>query len=198
MQWTKSRCLRWLLAIGAASHIFVSTKAPADTIAERVNKIVIEHLEADPQKVTPTAKIIQDLKADCLDVIELVMTMEEEFKKEIPDSVVGDLITVGDLINFIESNMSPRRNRRGSYDKECSTKNLERQNAKLKQLKPAPPSPLVSKSAISAVRRADITSFVDSSLETALAFFWQPTFSKARDCSQAERLGICLGYSIHD
>lgn len=73
-------------------------------IAERVKKIVIEHLGTDEAKVTETASFIDDLGADSLDTVELVMAFEEEFGCEIPDDVAEKIITVKDAIDYIEKN----------------------------------------------------------------------------------------------
>jgi len=70
-------------------------------ILERVRKIVIEHLDADPEKVTEGAAFIDDLGADSLDNVELVMAFEEEFDIEIPDDAAEHIRTVGDAVKFI-------------------------------------------------------------------------------------------------
>ena len=71
-------------------------------ILERVRKIVIEHLDADPEKVTEKASFIDDLGADSLDQVELVMAFEEEFGVEIPDDQAETIVTVGDAIKYLE------------------------------------------------------------------------------------------------
>jgi len=71
--------------------------------AERVKKIVVEHLNVDADKVTDTASFIEDLGADSLDTVELVMAFEEEFGCEIPDDAAEKITTVKDAIAFIES-----------------------------------------------------------------------------------------------
>jgi len=73
-------------------------------IAERVKKIVIDHLGVDEAKVTGNASFIDDLGADSLDTVELVMAFEEEFGCEIPDDVAEDILLVKDAIGFIEKN----------------------------------------------------------------------------------------------
>jgi acyl carrier protein len=73
-------------------------------VAERVKKIVIEHLGVEDGQVKPEAKFIDDLGADSLDTVELVMAFEEEFGVEIPDDAAEKIQTVGDAIKFIESN----------------------------------------------------------------------------------------------
>jgi len=70
-------------------------------IAERVKKIVIEHLGVDAAKVTDNASFIDDLGADSLDTVELVMAFEEEFSIEIPDDAAEKIVTVKDAIDFI-------------------------------------------------------------------------------------------------
>lgn len=72
------------------------------TIAERVKKIVVSHLGVEESKVTETASFIDDLGADSLDTVELVMAFEEEFGCEIPDDAAEKILTVQDAINFIE------------------------------------------------------------------------------------------------
>jgi acyl carrier protein len=73
-------------------------------IAERVKKIVIEHLGVDSEKVTEAASFIDDLGADSLDTVELVMAFEEEFGVEIPDDAAETILTVGDAIGFLDKN----------------------------------------------------------------------------------------------
>jgi acyl carrier protein len=73
-------------------------------IGERVKKIVVEHLGVEPDKVTENASFIDDLGADSLDTVELVMAFEEEFGCEIPDDAAETILTVGDAIKFLEKN----------------------------------------------------------------------------------------------
>jgi len=73
-------------------------------IAERVKKIVVEHLGVDSEKVTEGASFIDDLGADSLDTVELVMAFEEEFGVEIPDDAAETILTVGDAIVFLQKN----------------------------------------------------------------------------------------------
>ena len=72
--------------------------------AERVRKIVVEHLGVEEGKVTETASFIDDLGADSLDTVELVMAFEEEFGIEIPDDAAEKILMVKDAIDFIDSN----------------------------------------------------------------------------------------------
>ncbi len=71
-------------------------------IAARVKKIVIEHLGVDADKVIESANFIDDLGADSLDTVELVMAFEEEFSVEIPDDAAEKITTVGDATKYIE------------------------------------------------------------------------------------------------
>ena len=73
-------------------------------IAGRVTKIVVEHLGVDESKVFESASFIDDLGADSLDTVELVMAFEEEFECEIPDDAAEKIQTVKDAIDFIASN----------------------------------------------------------------------------------------------
>ncbi|QCI68058.1 acyl carrier protein [Phreatobacter stygius] len=71
-------------------------------IADRVKKIVVEQLGVDAEKVVPAASFIDDLGADSLDTVELVMAFEEEFGVEIPDDAAETILTVGDAVKFLE------------------------------------------------------------------------------------------------
>ena len=73
-------------------------------VAERVKKIVIEHLGVEADKVTDNASFIDDLGADSLDTVELVMAFEEEFGCEIPDDAAETIQTVGDAVNVLKQN----------------------------------------------------------------------------------------------
>jgi acyl carrier protein len=72
-------------------------------ISDRVKKIVVEHLGVEAEKVTDNASFIDDLGADSLDTVELVMAFEEEFGVEIPDDAAETIQTVGDAIRFLEA-----------------------------------------------------------------------------------------------
>jgi len=72
-------------------------------VAEKVKAIVVEHLGVEVEKVTDTASFIDDLGADSLDNVELVMAFEEEFGVEIPDDAAEKIVTVKDAISFIEA-----------------------------------------------------------------------------------------------
>ncbi len=72
--------------------------------ADRVKKIVVEHLGVEADKVTEDASFIDDLGADSLDIVELVMAFEEEFGVEIPDDAAEKITTVSDAITYIDEN----------------------------------------------------------------------------------------------
>ena len=71
-------------------------------VAERVKKIVVDHLGVDADKVVDAANFIDDLGADSLDTVELVMAFEEAFSVEIPDDAAETIVTVGDAVKFLE------------------------------------------------------------------------------------------------
>ena len=75
-------------------------------VAEKVKKMVVDHLGVEESKLNDDASFIDDLGADSLDTVELVMAFEEEFGSEISDSDAEKILTVGDAIKFIESKTS--------------------------------------------------------------------------------------------
>ena len=75
-------------------------------VADRVKKIVVEHLGVKAEDVNEGASFIDDLGADSLDTVELVMAFEEEFGCEIPDDAAETIQTVGDAVKFIQSHLS--------------------------------------------------------------------------------------------
>jgi acyl carrier protein len=75
-------------------------------ITDRVKKIVVEHLNVDEEKIADDASFIDDLGADSLDTVELVMAFEEEFDIEIPDDAAETIQTFGDAVKFINDNMN--------------------------------------------------------------------------------------------
>ena len=72
------------------------------SIEEKVKDIIVEQLGVNPEQVTPHASFIEDLGADSLDIVELVMAFEEEFGVEVPDEDAEKLQTVGDVVKYIE------------------------------------------------------------------------------------------------
>ena len=73
-------------------------------VFEKVRDILVDQLDVEEEKVTMDASITDDLGADSLDVVDLVMSLEEEFDVEIPDNQVENIKTVGELVAFIENN----------------------------------------------------------------------------------------------
>lgn len=78
------------------------------TLANRLRKMMASQLNIKEEKLTDTARIIEDLGADSLDIVEMFMTLEEEFDLVIPDENVVELKTVGDVISYIESEIEKR------------------------------------------------------------------------------------------
>ncbi|MBI1861792.1 MAG: acyl carrier protein [Deltaproteobacteria bacterium] len=76
------------------------------SVEEKVKGIIVEQLGVDTESVTPEASFIDDLGADSLDIVELVMTMEEEFDLEIPDEDAEKIKTVNDVVNYIKAKVN--------------------------------------------------------------------------------------------
>lgn len=76
----------------------------SDTVAARVTEIIIDELGVEADKVTPDAAFVDDLGADSLDTVELIMAFEEEFEIDIPDEDAEQMRTVGEAIAYIEQN----------------------------------------------------------------------------------------------
>ena len=77
----------------------------ADSIEARVKEIIVNELGVEAEKATPEASFVEDLGADSLDTVELVMAFEEEFGIDIPDEDAEQMGTVGEAIKYLESNM---------------------------------------------------------------------------------------------
>lgn len=73
-------------------------------VFDKVKELIAEQLDVDADTVTVTSNIQDDLGADSLDVVDLVMSLEEEFDMEIPDEAVANIKTVGDIVKYIEDN----------------------------------------------------------------------------------------------
>jgi acyl carrier protein len=86
----------------AAPYRTAESEDQMSEVADRVKKIVVEHLGVEESKVTPEASFIDDLGADSLDTVELVMAFEEAFSVEIPEDAAEKIGTVKDAIDFIE------------------------------------------------------------------------------------------------
>lgn len=74
----------------------------AEQVFERMKKIVAEQLGVDEEQVIPEASFVEDLNADSLDLVDLIMTLEEQFSMEISDEDAEKIVTVQDAINFVE------------------------------------------------------------------------------------------------
>lgn len=78
----------------------------SDNIETQVKEIIVEQLGVDPEKVTSSAKFIEDLGADSLDTVELVMAFEEKFSVEVPDEDAEKLKSVEDVVAYIKTNQA--------------------------------------------------------------------------------------------
>jgi acyl carrier protein len=76
----------------------------AKSVEEKVKEIIVEQLGVDDEDVNPNAKFIEDLGADSLDTVELVMALEEHFDIQIPDEEAEKIVTVGDAVQYIKEN----------------------------------------------------------------------------------------------
>jgi acyl carrier protein len=93
---------------GSTSFLFwrITIMASVEEISERVRSIVAEQLGSAVDDVTPKASLIEDLGADSLDIVELVMALEEEYEMEIPDEEAEKIQTVEDIVTFIKNKQS--------------------------------------------------------------------------------------------
>ena len=73
-------------------------------VFERIRQILAEQLDMEEDKITMESDIVEDLEADSLDVVDLVMTMEDEFGVEVPDDKIESFRTVGDIVRYVEDN----------------------------------------------------------------------------------------------
>lgn len=73
-------------------------------VLDKIKEILAEQLSVDPDKITMNSLLEEDLDADSLDAIDIVMSIEDEFQIEVPDEVIADMKSVGDIVNFIENN----------------------------------------------------------------------------------------------
>ncbi len=73
-------------------------------VFERIRQILCDQLDLEEDKVTMESDIVDDLEADSLDVVDLIMTIEDEFSLEVPDDQIENFRTVGDIVRYIEAN----------------------------------------------------------------------------------------------
>lgn len=73
-------------------------------VLDKIKEILAEQLSVDPDKITMNSLLEEDLDADSLDAIDIVMSIEDKFQVEVPDEVIADMKSVGDIVNFIENN----------------------------------------------------------------------------------------------
>lgn len=92
------------VAATAPPYSVSSNLTMADNIIDKVRDIIVEQLGVNPEQVTPEAKFIEDLGADSLDTVELVMAFEEEFGIDVPDDEAEKLQSVADVVRYIEEN----------------------------------------------------------------------------------------------
>lgn len=74
-------------------------------VLEKLKAILAEQLDIDESSITPESLIVEDLGADSLDAIDIVMSVEDEFKIEVPDEIIEKIETVGDILNYVENNI---------------------------------------------------------------------------------------------
>lgn len=74
-------------------------------VFEKLRDIICEQLEVEPEAVTEESLIVDDLGADSLDIVDMVMSIEEEFNIEVPDSAIENIRSIDDVVKFIESNI---------------------------------------------------------------------------------------------
>ena len=74
-------------------------------VLDKMKDILVEQLECDPEDITMESLLVDDLGADSLDAIDIVMSVEETFKVEVPDEIIEKIETVGDIVNYIEDHI---------------------------------------------------------------------------------------------
>jgi len=74
-------------------------------VLDRMKDILVEQLECDPEDITMESLLVDDLGADSLDAIDIVMSVEDTFKVEVPDEIIEKIETVGDIVNYIEDHI---------------------------------------------------------------------------------------------
>ena len=116
--------LTTVLAAGAGASVLTKSGAGAEagpqaapqsksrsaTVEGRVKQIIVEELGVEKEKVVPTARLVEDLGADSLDVVELVMALEEAFDFEIPEDDAEKFRTVEDIVRYVQAHSKPAKN----------------------------------------------------------------------------------------
>ena len=103
MDGVNERVYHLILEMANLTHQSISfTIGGEHMVLEKVVSIIAEQLDIDEDKITPDTSLVDDLNADSLDVVDLVMSLEEEFGLEIPDEEVENISTVGDIVKYIE------------------------------------------------------------------------------------------------
>lgn len=74
-------------------------------VLDKMKDILVEQLECDPEDITMESLLVDDLRADSLDAIDIVMSVEDTFKVEVPDEIIEKIETVGDIVNYIEDHI---------------------------------------------------------------------------------------------
>jgi len=74
-------------------------------VMEKITKIVCEQFDVDPESISEDTNLAEDLDADSLDLVDLVMSLEDEFDTEVPDEDLADLKTIGDIVKFVEERL---------------------------------------------------------------------------------------------
>jgi len=98
------RKLTTFLTENGQKYVLDDEEVNMSDVVDRVKKIVVEHLSVEEGSISDSSSFIDDLGADSLDTVELVMAFEEEFGIEIPDDAAETIQTVGDAVKFIEEN----------------------------------------------------------------------------------------------
>ena len=74
-------------------------------VLDKMKDILVEQLECNPEDITMESQLVDDLGADSLDAIDIVMSVEDTFKVEVPDEIIEKIETVGDIVNYIEDHI---------------------------------------------------------------------------------------------
>jgi acyl carrier protein len=103
------RSAPWCGSLRADSNFSIKSGGGLMTVTEKVKKMIVDQLGVSESEVIPEAKFIDDLGADSLDIVELIMALEDEYGIEIPDEDAEKIETVGDAIRYIEEHMTEKK-----------------------------------------------------------------------------------------